>query len=116
MEQLEPGPLAMLSQSPIFRPHHSGGWVTYPTLEHEAVKVSLDWAALSRVWSPVENLNPEAGGKVALVTQLPHLSQGTSMQLLLKIASELQGLSGLDVQGRGEDHWVSCDGREVSAP
>lgn len=56
----------------VFRPHHSGGWVTYPTLEHEAVKVFLDWAALSRVWSPVENLTPEAGGRVALVTQLPH--------------------------------------------
>ena len=69
MEQLEPGPLAMLSQSPVFRPHHSGGWVTYPTLEHEAVKVFLDWAALSRVWSPVET---EAGGKVALVTQMLH--------------------------------------------
>ena len=35
MEQLEPGPLAMLSQSPVFYPHHSGGWVTYPTLEHK---------------------------------------------------------------------------------
>lgn len=69
VEQLDPGPLAMLSQPPVFCPHRSGGWVTYPTLEHEAVKVSLDWAALSRVWSPVET---EAGGKVALVTQLLH--------------------------------------------
>ena len=38
----------------------------------QGVKVSLEWAALSRVWSPVENLTPEAGGRVALVTQLPH--------------------------------------------
>lgn len=34
------------------------------------------------------------------------------MQLLLKTASEVQGLSGLNVQGRG----VSHDGREVSSP
>lgn len=72
MEQPEPGPLAILSQSPVFCPPYSGGWVTYPTLEHEAVKVSLDWAAPSRVWSPVEDSAPEAGGKVILVTQLPH--------------------------------------------
>lgn len=59
-----PGPTGHVESALLSSAHTAlGGWVTYPTLEHEAAKkVFLDWAALSRVWSPVET---EAGGKVA---------------------------------------------------
>lgn len=61
--------------------------MTYPTLEHEAVKLSLDWAAPSRVWSPLtQPLRQEERLPWSLSCLI---SQGTSMQLLLKTASEV---------------------------